>query len=191
MIHRLHISRGLQHAELRDRENFKPHGSFYAIFLRCLRSIGQSKTLGSVGSGPRGLDAWNSRLPSEHRKAHEQVHNITQCASEILPDDKIPMLIHLSFNRDKRGRFPAFSTLDFHFTTLHSTGTTKTKWKILSKRAHHQTMFQNSLKILQSLQQHLQEEPLYLSMARKHTLLHGRLSRFCWLWRQLSFLFHS
>jgi hypothetical protein len=115
----------------------------------------------------------------------------TQCASEILPDDKIPIFIHLSFNHDKRGRFPAFSTLVFHFTTLHSTGTTKTKWKIPSKRAHHQTMFQNSLKILQSLQKHLQEEPLYLSMARKHTLLHGRLSRFCWLWRQLSFLFHS
>jgi len=190
MIHRFHISRGLQHAEIRDRENFRTHGFFYAIFLRCLRSIGQSKTLGSVGSGPRGLDAWKSRLPSEHREAHEQVHNTTQCASEILPDDKISIFIHLSFNHDKRGRFPAFPTSIFHFTTLHSTGTTKTKWKIPSKHAYHQTMFQNSLKILQSLQQRLQEEPLYLSMARKHTLLHGRLSRFCWLWRQPSFLFH-
>ena len=108
MIHRFHISRGLQHAEIRDRENFRTHGFFYAIFLRCLRSIGQSKTLGSVGSGPRGLDAWKSRLPSEHREAHEQVHNTTQCASEILPDDKISIFIHLSFNHDKRGRFQLF-----------------------------------------------------------------------------------
>ena len=179
MIHRFRISRGLQHAELRDRENFRTHGFFYAIFLRCLRSIGQSNPLGSVGSGPRGLDAWKSRLPSEHREAHEQVHNITQCASEILLDDKILIFIHPSSSHDKRARFPTFSKSIFHFTTLHSTGTTKTKWKIPSKHAHYQTMFQNSLKILQSLQQHLLEEPLYLSMAGKHTLLHRRLSRFC------------